>query len=81
MPAKVTKTSIITGVTRTLQLPYYDQVEFEKRYVAYKNGAVMLEDAFPEASASAREFIKTGITDEEWQRYMELGDKTYVMPG
>lgn len=81
MPARVTKTSIITGVTRTLQLPYYTQIEFEKRYVAYTNGVVMLEDAFPELSGSAIEFIKTGITDEEWQKYMELGDKTYNMPG
>lgn len=34
--------------------------------MAYENGA-LLQNAFPNLSSAEREFIKSGITDEEWQ--------------
>jgi hypothetical protein len=68
--ATITRTSILTNVTRTLKLPYYEQDEFERRLIAWRSGKLLLQEAFPEISADAREFIKTGITKEEWDRYV-----------
>jgi hypothetical protein len=57
---QITRTSIATNVTRTIELPItVQQVD------AYVNGA-LLQDAFPNLSADEREFFKTGITAEEW---------------
>lgn len=57
-----------------MEFPQYTVEEFEKRLLAYNNGHLLLQDAFPELSHSAREFIKSGITDEEWDEYMSSGD-------
>lgn len=32
----------------------------------YENFGVLLQDAFPNLTSAQREFIKTGITPEEW---------------
>lgn len=32
----------------------------------YENFGVLLQDAFPNLTPAQREFIKTGITPEEW---------------
>jgi hypothetical protein len=61
---QITRTSPFTGITRTLDLP----VTFAQM-AEYQNGA-LLQDAFPDLSAGDREFIKTGITDEEWEQHM-----------
>jgi hypothetical protein len=56
----ITRTSVLTGVTRTRDLDIHPlQVQ------AYAAGA-LLQDAFSNLSPSDREFFKTGITDEEW---------------
>jgi hypothetical protein len=34
--------------------------------MSWKSGEKLLQDAFPRLSPSDREFIKSGITDEEW---------------
>jgi hypothetical protein len=57
---QITRTSIATNVTRTIELPITEQ-----QVDAYVNGA-LLQDAFPNLSADEREFFKTGITAEEW---------------
>lgn len=75
MSARVSKTSIFTGISRTLELPQYTQDEFERRMYAYKNGHLLLNEAFPELSKMAREFIRTGATPEEWRKYQrEVGE-------
>jgi hypothetical protein len=57
---EITRTSIATNVTRTIDLPItVQQVD------AYVNGA-LIQDAFPNLDADQREFFKTGITAEEW---------------
>jgi hypothetical protein len=33
----------------------------------YYNGGELLQNAFPHLNADQREFIKTGITGEEWE--------------
>jgi len=57
---KITRTSIFSGKTRTLDLPIT-----EEQLNAYTNGS-LLQNAFPGLSAADREFIKTGITGQEW---------------
>lgn len=36
------------------------------RYFRWQNGELMIQDAFPELSASQREILQTGIGPEEW---------------
>ena len=61
---KVTRTSPFTGITRTLDLNIT-----EAQVSAYNRGA-LLQNAFPQLSAGDREFFKTGITDEEWNKHI-----------
>jgi hypothetical protein len=35
----------------------------------YDDFGVLLQDAFPNITPAEREFIKTGITPEEWDEY------------
>lgn len=57
----ITRTSKVSGITRTRDLPItQEQLD---RYAA----GALVQDAFPDLSAADREFIHTGITDEEWQ--------------
>lgn len=57
----ITRTSAMSGTTRTLDLPIS-----EAQYVLWSSGLALIQDAFPHLSASDREFLKTGITSEEW---------------
>lgn len=59
----ITRTSAFTGVTRTLDLPIT-----EAQYDAWVEGAT-LQNAFPNLTPGQREFIKTGVTDEEWTAF------------
>ena len=52
---------MVSGVTRTLDLPVTQQ-----QLDSYAQGA-LLQNAFPNLSADEREFLKTGITAEEWE--------------
>jgi hypothetical protein len=58
---KVTKTSAITGITRTMELNIT-----EEQYQAWQSGT-LVQDAFPNLTADEREFLLTGITQEEWE--------------
>lgn len=60
---KITKTSAFTGTTRTRDLPVS-----EVDYGRWARGEALLQDAFPHLNADDREFIKTGITPEEWEQ-------------
>ena len=57
---KITRTSWFTGKTRTLDLNVT-----QEQLDIYDNGE-LLQRAFPQLSADDREFIKTGVTAEEW---------------
>ena len=59
---KITRTSQVTGTEHTLDLPIT-----EEQLARYEDGA-LLQDAFPDLAPPLREFIKSGITPEEWQR-------------
>ena len=56
----ITRTSKVSGVERTIDLPI-TQDQLENWY----NG-MPIQDAFPNLVASEREFILSGINDEEW---------------
>jgi len=58
---QITRTSTVSGVTRTIELDVT-----QEQLNNYASGA-LLQNAFPGLSPSEREFIKSGITNEEWQ--------------
>lgn len=58
---KITRKSYISGIERTLDLDVTPE-QLDRYYI---QGA-LLQEAFPNLTAGEREFIKTGITDEEW---------------
>lgn len=60
----ITRVSMLTGVTRSRELSIT-----EEQYKQWQNGK-LVQDAFPQLSASDREFIITGITDEEWDAHV-----------
>ena len=62
---QITRTSFMTGITRTVDLDVTQQ-----QLDNYENG-VLLQNAFPNLSPSEREFIKSGITDGEWESLSE----------
>ena len=57
---QITRVSKLTGVERTLEMDVTPE-----QLDAWTNGA-FIQDACPTLTASEREFIKTGVTDEEW---------------
>lgn len=73
MAARITRTSSLTGITRTLQFPQYDHDVFERRLLAYERGYMTLDEAFEDASPDAREFIRSGVTVEEWEKHVVQG--------
>lgn len=57
---KIERTSILTGITRTQELPITDKdlAELEK--------GKLIQDAMPNLTPDQREFFLTGVTPEEW---------------
>ena len=59
---QITRRSQMTGVERTLDINVTaEQID------AWLRGA-LIQDAMPHLSVDDREFIKTGITAEEWDQ-------------
>jgi len=58
---RITRTSILSGKTSTR-----DVNATMKELQLYYKGNTLLQNAFPNTSPDDREFIKTGITPEEW---------------
>ena len=56
----ITRTSWVSGEVNTLDLPVT-----QEQLDLYAAGA-LLQDAFPNLNPDEREFIKSGITAEEW---------------
>jgi len=56
----ITKKSLVTGNTTTKDI----KISIHQLN-AWKNG-MLIQDAMPQVSAPDREFIKSGITNEEW---------------
>lgn len=62
---KLTRKSIISGIERTKEL----DVTIEQLQ-SWENGT-LAQNAFPNLSDTEREFIMTGIVDEEWEDLMD----------
>ena len=58
----ITRTSPVSGITRTLDINVT-----ESQLAAWQAGT-LIQKAMPHLSADDREFIKTGITSEEWDK-------------
>lgn len=58
---KVTRTSRFSDRTRTLELDI-TQEQLDR----YLRRELLLQDAFPQLPPEQREFIRSGITNEEW---------------
>lgn len=56
----IQRKSPLTGETNEREIDITEQ-----QMQSYKNGA-MIQDAFPTLSASDREFILSGMTDDDW---------------
>jgi hypothetical protein len=59
---KITRTSSLTGITRTKEINVT-----EEQILAWEMGE-LIQNAMPNLTADEREFIKTGITGEEWDQ-------------
>lgn len=59
----VERKSMISGQVNILDLPIT-----ETDLNNYYNNHMLIQDAFPSLSPDEREFIKTGITPEEWNK-------------
>ena len=59
---KVTRTSPFSGVENTLDIPNLT----EEQLAAYNTGQYLIQDVVPHLTPDEREFIKTGITAQEW---------------
>ena len=56
----ITKKSAFTGIEHTLDIPVT-----QEQLDSWKSG-VSIQNAMPNISAEDREFIKTGVTAQEW---------------
>ena len=57
---KITKTSLLTGITRTLDLDVT-----KEQYQLWQNGE-LIQDVMPHLSPEEREFLISGVTQAEW---------------
>ena len=61
---KITRTSIVTGIERTQDIPVTQEQLNEWE------GGTLIQKVMPELTPSQREFIMTGMIDEEWDNMM-----------
>ena len=57
---KITKTSLLTGITRTIDFDVTPE-----QLQLWQNGA-LIQDVMPNLTAEQREFLISGSTQEEW---------------
>lgn len=57
----IERKSILSGVVRTLDIPVTEE------QLALWQGGMLIQNAMPNLSPDHREFIMTGITQEEWE--------------
>ena len=57
---KITRTSMFSGVTRTIDLPIT-----QEQLDAWTDGT-LIQEAMPNLNSDDREFIMTGVTSAEW---------------
>lgn len=60
---KITRTSILSGETRTMELDVTDLQLWNWE------AGMLAQDAFPDLTSEEREFIIHGVTREEWEEF------------
>ena len=70
---QVTRTSILTGRTNTMSLPItQEQLDLYDNYFhhvdLYDNSKELIQNVMPDLDNKQREFVKTGITEQEWDK-------------
>jgi hypothetical protein len=63
---RLKRTNPFTGEVNFMELPITPE-QYEEAYIKWRNG-MYIQDAFPTLSADEREFIKTGITPDYWNK-------------
>ena len=71
---KITMKDPFTGKFNTMEL----DISFHD-YASWKYGGKLIQDAMPNLTPSEREFIKTGITDESWNKMFGNNNNFDVM--
>lgn len=66
---KVTRRSLISKQLHTMELPVTPL-----QLKTYYEGGASIQDLFPDLTPEQREFIKTGITPEEWAAHVAIGE-------
>jgi hypothetical protein len=66
---KITRKSAVSGTERTLDLDV--SVDQMSMYLA----GALIQDAFPHLPKDQREFIKSGITQDEWDAIFKEEDE------
>jgi hypothetical protein len=61
----ITRSSMITGVVRSKEMETVTQEKLDRW-----NSGELIQNVFPELTADEREFIMTGVTREEWDRFV-----------
>lgn len=63
----ITKRSMLTGKEHTMDIPTTPD-----KLKLYESGEMLIQYVFPDLTPEQREFIKTGITPDEWKRIVEV---------
>jgi hypothetical protein len=66
---EITRTSIATGITRSIELPITPE-QLER----WRNGE-LIQDAMPHLSDAEREFVLSGMTAEEWAEFRRMEEE------
>ena len=70
----LTRKSDVTGEVNSMKLPV-DIEKFQKDLDIYQNQDMFIQDAFKYLDPEQREFVKTGITPDEWDELFPDGTK------
>jgi hypothetical protein len=70
---KITRRSQYTGIVRTMELNITEQQLWN-----YEMGIGLIQDVFPNLTNSEREFLMTGITDDEWNQLFGEAEEPLV---
>lgn len=65
---KITKTSILSGITRTKEFPTVTEERLQEWQPGDGRVGKRIQEVFPELTADDREFLLTGVTPEEWDK-------------
>lgn len=63
---QITRTSTLSGITRTLEIDVQPH-----EYQSWLDGQ-LIQYAMPHLTVSEREFLISGVTDEEWAEMMGI---------